>query len=93
MAGKGRRQKPCRVWDDTYPAGRNPAKVPPSTTIGPIEELRTVLIDRKMYITAKVPRIDGLEPQFVYVNVAYYDMDEKKLYKWQKSSRPRRRKK
>lgn len=73
--------KICRAWDDTYPNpnGKNTAKIPPATTFGPIQELRTVLIGEKMYISAKVPPIEALGSEFAYVNVAYYDTDDKKF--------------
>ena len=74
------RYKYCRVWDDTYPHGKEVAKIKPSTIFGPIEELRSSSsIDRKMYIVAKVPPMAALGPEFRYVNVAFYDHDEKKM--------------
>ena len=53
---------------------------------GPVEEIRTNMIDGNMYLTVKVPGIQGLEPRFRIVNVAYYDTDAKKFHELAKIS-------
>ena len=75
-----RGRKPCRAYDGFFPAGVNIAKVPGKTMFGPIQEIRTVMISGNMYLTVKVPRIEALDPQFVYVNVAWYDTGESKFH-------------
>ena len=69
----------CRIWDGIYPDGKNCAKIPSGKIFGPVTELRTVSIGRKMYINGLVPSIDSLQPEFRYVSIAFYDPDVQKL--------------
>ena len=81
---KGR--KPVRAYTHFYPDGSTTAKVPPKTIFGPVQEIRTNMIDGNMYLTVKVPSIQGVELEFKCVNVAYYDSGKQKFHELAKIS-------